>query len=143
MRPEQNQKSGGPLISSKFILIGEDDKDDEEFIKEIFHLVDESFSLVFFNNGKRVVTHIESLQAKNQPCLILLDYNMPEMTGCEILEELKMRKLSESVPKVIWSTSASETYKKQCLEAGADDYIIKPSNVSDLMEIAKYLFAKC
>jgi DNA-binding response OmpR family regulator len=49
----------------------------------------------------------------------------------------------KGVPKIIWSTSASDHFKKACMEAGADDYIIKPSNMAELTDIIRHLVSFC
>ena len=51
----QNEKNLiGKVPSSKLILLGEDDIDDEELLKELFSTVDDSFELTFINNGRHV-----------------------------------------------------------------------------------------
>jgi len=128
---------------SKFILIGEDDLDDEELLQELFFSVDDSFTLTFINNGKKVVDYLHSTPDNHLPCLIILDYNMPELDGAHILKHLKDDSRFAEIPKIIWSTSQSETYRKKCLELGADDYIIKPSKVNELIEAIKYVISFC
>lgn len=130
-----------PVSSGKFILLGEDDIDDEELLKEIFTAVDPSYSLVFVNNGRNVISTLRSME--NLPCLIILDYNMPTLNGAEILMELQADERYKAVPKVIWSTSNSDTYKNHCLEMGAQDYIIKPTSMQALQEIARYMLSFC
>jgi len=132
-----------PGDPSKFILFGEDDKDDEDFLKEIFSDIDNSFSLYFVNNGRKLVTFLDQIPTDHLPCLLVLDYNMPEVNGAEILRILKQNSRFDSLPKIIWSTSGSEVYKKKCLELGADEYIIKPSNVNDLTEIIRHMVSIC
>jgi CheY-like chemotaxis protein len=132
-------KNGDP----KFILIGEDDIDDEELLKELFSSVDNSFSLQFVENGRQVVERLSTLPDDLLPCLIILDYNMPELNGASILKELKEHRRYNQIPKIIWSTSQTETYKKKCLELGADDYIIKPSRVNDLLDTIRYMISFC
>lgn len=128
---------------AKFILCGEDDKDDEELLNEIFSGVDGSFSLVFVNNGQKLVAALNQLPDDGLPCLLLLDYNMPELNGAEILKELKKNDRYNSIPKIIWSTSGGEMYKQLCLNLGAADYVIKPSNVNDLQKIVAYMISYC
>ena len=128
---------------SKSILLGEDDIDDEEFLKELFSSVDNSFSLTFIHNGRQVIDYLANLEDKLLPCLIVLDYNMPTLTGAEILQELREQPRYEGIPKIIWSTSPSEMYKKKCLEAGADDYITKASSVNELLETIQYMISFC
>ena len=144
MQPKQDQKNADHFRHScKFILIGEDDMDDEDLLREIFTSIDDSLSLMFINNGNKLVTVLEQMKKADLPSLILLDYNMPGMTGAEILGRLKQYPLFTAIPKIIWSTSNSDTYKKLCLESGANDYIIKPSNVKELAEIVRYMLSLC
>ena len=132
-----------PSTNSKLVLIGEDDLDDQEFLKEIFVSIDDSFSLIFASNGAQVLTLLDSCDDSRLPCLIVLDYNMPGSNGAEILKELKNNHRYDSIPKIIWSTSRSDTYKDICLELGANDYLIKPSNVNDLVDICRYMLSTC
>ena len=136
-------KSKNKSVDPKFILIGEDDIDDEELLKELFSSVDNSFSLQFIENGRQVIEQLSTLPDNRLPCLIILDYNMPELNGASILKELKDHLRYKEIPKIIWSTSQTETYKKKCLELGADDYIIKPSKVNDLLDTIRYMISFC
>ena len=132
-----------PQMPDKFILLGEDDADDEELLKEVFTTLDNSFSMRFANNGRKLVTHLEQLPDSDLPCLIILDYNMPELNGADILKSLKAQARYDSIPKIIWSTSGSETYKRLCLELGACEYIIKPSSFKELTDVARYMLSFC
>lgn len=144
MPHHQNEKKlVGLNPGSKSILLGEDDIDDEEFLKEIFSSVDNSFSLIFIRDGKRVIDYLDGLPDDQLPCLIILDYNMPALNGAEILWEIKTRPKYADIPKIIWSTSPSDMYRKKCMEAGADDYVIKPSSVNELLEIVRYIITFC
>ncbi len=129
--------------SSKFILLGEDDIDDEELLKELFSSVDKAFELTFINNGRRLIEYLDSLPDTQLPCLLILDYNMPELNGADILENLNARARYADIPKIIWSTSGTETYRKKCLDLGAQDYILKPSRVSELEQAIKYMISYC
>lgn len=131
------------LPASRLILIGEDDIDDQEFLKEIFSSLDDSFIIVFTTNGIGILNYLDTCNADELPCLILLDYNMPGLTGVEILNELKSRERCHNIPKIIWSTSRSTNYRNICLEMGANDYLVKPSNVNDLMQTCKQLLDTC
>ena len=128
---------------AKFVLIGEDDSDDREMLTEVFSSIDKSFILLFVNNGKEVLSALEKLKDEQMPCLIVLDYNMPGLNGAEILEEVGQNERYKNIPKVVWSTSGSDKFKKTCLELGATDYVIKPSNHADLEKIARYMLSIC
>ena len=139
--PKKN--AAEPLYKGKLILFGEDDPDDEELLREVFSGIDSSFVLVFRDNGKKILNTFNELKEEELPCLIVLDYNMPELNGAEILEKLNGHSRASTIPKIIWSTSGSEIYKKICLEMGACDYIKKPSNVTELEKSARYMLSFC
>jgi len=130
-------------LPSKFILLGEDDADDQEMLKEVFTSIDISFVLFFVNNGKEILSALEKLKDDMMPCLIVLDYNMPGLNGADILQELSTNERYKNIPKVVWSTAGSEKFKKICLELGAVDYVIKPNNVIGLEEVARYMLSLC
>ncbi len=130
-------------LPEKFILLGEDDPDDQELLTEVFAAIDNSFILFFVNNGAEVLSALEKLKDENLPCLIVLDYNMPGMSGEEILREISKNPRFESIPKIVWSTSGSDKFKQNCLKLGASDYVIKPSNNTDLERIARYMLSHC
>ncbi len=129
-------------LPSKFILLGEDDIDDQEILEEIFSTEDTSLNLQFFNNGQKVISHLEDA-ADNLPCLIVLDFNMPELNGAEILKKLSGNDRFNSIPKIVWSTSDSPVYKAMCLELGARDYLVKPSSINALRDIVKQMLSYC
>ena len=142
----QPDDSNSPLvftINSKLVLIGEDDVDDQDLLKEVFSSIDGSFTLVFALNGAEVLAYLDKNKTGELPCLIILDYNMPGLNGAEILKELNNSSEYNSIPKIIWSTSKSDTYRDICLEMGANDYLVKPSNVTDLKGICRYMLSIC
>jgi Response regulator containing CheY-like receiver, AAA-type ATPase, and DNA-binding domains len=128
--------------SGKFILLGEDDVDDKEILEEIFLEVDTSLGLQFFNNGRKVISHLENAE-HDLPCLIILDFNMPELNGAEILKILNKNQRLKPIPKIIWSTSDAPIYKTMCLQLGACDYLVKPSKISALEEMIKHMLSYC
>jgi CheY-like chemotaxis protein len=128
---------------SNFILIGEDDIDDQEFLTEVFLSFDQSFVLKFLNNGRELIEYLDALPDSHLPCLLVMDYNMPEINGAEILRELKKTKKYSPIPKIIWSTSNSEMYRNICLDLGANDYVIKPSNVKEMEVVVRYMLSLC
>ena len=130
-------------LPSKFILLGEDDADDQEMLKEVFTSIDAAFVLFFVNNGNEILSALEKLKDDQLPCLIVLDYNMPGLSGADILRELGTNERYKNIPKVVWSTAVSEKFKNICLELGAVDYVIKPNNVTGLEEVAHHMLSLC
>jgi CheY-like chemotaxis protein len=134
-----------PIIDpvSKFILLGEDDIDDQELLKEVFTSVDSSIRLLFANTGEQILTVLNKLKDEQLPCLIVLDYNMPVLNGADILKELNQESRYTGIPRIIWSTSGSDTFKNTCLALGASDYLIKPSNLKEMANIVRYMLSVC
>ena len=139
--PQKNEPS--PESASKFILLGEDDIDDQELLKEIFASIDNSYRLLFVNTGDQVLSVLKKLSDKQLPCLIVLDYNMPGLNGADILKELNKESRYTSVPRIICSTSCSDTFKNSCIQLGAHDYLIKPSNLKEMEDIISYMLSVC
>ena len=130
-------------LPHQLILVGEDDLDDQEFLRDIFTSIDNSYRLLFVPNGTDILNHLARQRKEELPCLILLDYNMPGMTGLEILRELKNNERYAKIPKIIWSTSRSAADKDVCLQLGAVDYLVKPATVKELTDICRYMLSNC
>ena len=123
------------------ILLAEDDVDDQELLAEAFSVIDPSIQLVAFTSGKKFIQHLDQLIEAEIPGMIILDYNIPEINGAEILKHLEGHKRYESVVKLVWSTSNSRMYELSCLELGAKAYMVKPSNISGITDMAKKMLS--
>jgi CheY-like chemotaxis protein len=113
------------------ILLIEDDKDILENIIEYLEL--EGYKIYFSNNGKRGVELARTLL----PDLIICDVLMREMDGYEVLRLLLNSNITYEIP-FIFSTSMSEKVdRSEALSLGADDYIIKPFELENLLKTVK------
>src|SRR4028118_1263749 len=92
------------------ILLAEDDPDDQELIVHAFTEINESFNLHIVNDGKEALDFLTSTSDSKLPCLIVLDYNMPELNGAQVLQKLTGNKRYQDIPKIILSTSGNPTY---------------------------------
>jgi CheY-like chemotaxis protein len=134
----ENNKS-----ANNFILIGEDDIDDKEILEEIFASIDPTIQLRFVNTGGKLLNYLQVAEQEDFPCLIILDYNMPDLNGAEILAGLQENERLEGIPKMIWSTSDAPAYKNRCLELGASDYLVKPSTIQGLEQMLRHMLSYC
>ena len=85
--------------------------------------------LVYFEDPVRA---IEWLNEGNEPALIISDIRMPKMTGGEFLAYLKGNSLFKDIPVVMLSSEESTSERINLLEAGAEDFILKPFNPMEL-----------
>lgn len=73
------------------------------------------------------------LQAGNLPDIIITDLITPVLSGLEVLEQVKASGFFHSIPIIVLSGEDSTDTKITCLEAGAEDYIVKPFNPRELI----------
>lgn len=126
-----------------FIFLAEDDIDDQELLVEAFAQLDNTISVTAVSNGKKALSFLESLSPNENPCLIVLDFNLPELSGAEILEKLNNSERFKDITKVVWSTSNSPVYEQTCLELGAKAYLVKPNDISGINRLAQLMLQMC
>jgi CheY-like chemotaxis protein len=127
----------------KFILIADDDQEDLELLSEVILQLEADTKLHTVNNGSFVMDFLEQAKDEELPSLIVLDYNMPNMNGAEVLEQLCNDSRYQNIPKIIWSTSNNSNYIKECLEKGATSYFVKPATHKNLQEQAAQMLRLC
>ena len=108
----------------KKVLIVEDEQSISSFISMI--LTANGYDTIIVNTGEEALTMISS----HCPDLIVLDLGLPDMDGLEVLRSV--RKWS-SLPIVVVSARNHERDKVEALDYGADDYLVKPFEMKELM----------
>ena len=107
------------------ILVAEDDFEDRYIMTETFK--DLGFDrLKIVEDGSLVIEYLTE-EGSEYIKLIVLDLNMPKLSGTGTLRKLKENAQFENIPVIIFSTSINEIEKSICMDLGAKDYIIKPS----------------
>lgn len=119
------------------ILVVDDDEDDQFLIRTAFEAVSDRYTLQFATDGTNVLERIKSPQFL--PDLILLDLNMPIMSGFDVLKHLKNSPTYSHIPVVILTTSNHERDINQAYELGANTFIIKPTNHQALIDLAEQI----
>ena len=72
------------------------------------------------------------LQKGYLPDIIVTDINVPRLNGLELIQQLKTGVFFSSIPVIVLSGDDTGETRVKCLEAGADDYVIKPFNPQEL-----------
>src|SRR5689334_8119926 len=98
----------------KRIFLVDDDHDDQELIIDAITAIKDSIVADTQTNGNKAILHLLDLDDDQLPNLIILDYNLPELNGSEILEALSHHNRFDSIPKVIWSTSSTGQLEAKC-----------------------------
>jgi two-component system alkaline phosphatase synthesis response regulator PhoP len=110
------------------ILIAEDERDIRELIAFSLQGLG-GFSVVQASNGVDAVERA----AAELPDLILMDVRMPRMTGYEACKKLKENDSTKSIPVIFLSAKGQESEIQQGLNAGAEEYILKPFAPDELV----------
>jgi CheY-like chemotaxis protein len=127
----------------KFILLADDDIEDLELLQEAIVKLEPETKVHSVTNGRMVLSYLEDRTDGELPSLIVLDYNMPDMNGAEVLVQLSNDPELQRIPKVIWSTSNASQYIEECMENGAKTYFVKPSTNKQLLEQAQEMLDMC
>lgn len=130
-------------MNNRTIFLAEDDIDDQEFLKDALLQIDPQIQLVSFSSGLKFIKRLAEIEDTQLPCLIVLDYNIPEINGAEILVQLRDQNRFAKIPKVVWSTSDSQLFRENCLACGAKAYLVKPSSINGIAEIAREMLRFC
>ena len=91
--------------------------------------LDGRFDVMAFPNGMDALTY---LQEGNLPDIIIADLNTPLMGGLQLIEQLKISGFFSAIPVIVLSGEESTETRIVCLDAGADDYVVKPFNPREL-----------
>jgi CheY-like chemotaxis protein len=129
VHPEKGSNTGEilPQLKGKNIIIAEDDYYSFRYLKIL--LKSQNAIITHVENGKVLMDMIRN----KVPDLILLDMNMPVMSGFEFLKEIKSLGLNT---KIIAQTAyAMPDEKERCLRAGCHGYISKPINRIELFNV--------
>jgi len=111
------------------ILIVEDDADIAEGLH--YNLKREGFRPTVAESAEKGLRI--ALDEKTSPSLILLDLMLPGMSGMELCRRLRREPLTENTPVIMLTAKAAEAEKIAGLEVGADDYIVKPFSVKEVI----------
>jgi len=111
------------------LLVIEDDNTSFRLIAAALRLFD--ITIIHADNGTDGIR----LFSENIPNLVLLDIQLPEMDGFEVIEQI--RKVSKAVPVVAQTAYALANEKEKCIESGFSDFLSKPINITQLRNIVK------
>lgn len=111
------------MTSAKILIV-----DDEPQIRRVLRttLTSQGYTVVEARSGDDALEEIRH----ERPDLILLDVNMPGRSGLETCSEIRA---TSDVPIIMLTVRNSERDKVQALDAGADDYVVKPFGIEELM----------
>jgi len=101
-----------------------------------------SHALEVIDNGDRVMDFVNQLsheERRRSPTIMLLDLNLPQRDGREILQRVKSITHGSDVRVVVVTSSNNPTDRRETLAMGADAYFVKPSHLNEFMELGNLI----
>jgi len=115
------------MAQQPHILVVEDEAAQREVL--VYNLEAEGFRVTQGADGEAALLAV----AEDPPDVIVLDWMMPHLSGIEVCRQLKTRPETRPIPIIMLSARSEEVDMVRGLETGADDYVVKPYSVSELM----------
>ena len=116
----------------------EDDEDFTYFMEQAVAEINHNLNLKIAPNGKDAMQYLKELQLNSsKPGMILLDINLPGISGLDILKGIREIEFFQSVPIVIFSTSDNPKDAAAMMEFGANGYQTKPQGYRGLVNCLK------
>lgn len=132
-------------LSSKILLV----EDNEHDVFAVQRALDKSGvrnPMLHFRTGEELFDYLkrqdetEDPEQQIMPAIILLDLNLPTITGYDVLNVLKGHEQLKRVPIIVFSSSNDERDIQACFEAGANSYIVKPMTFAGLIKAIAELY---
>ena len=106
---------------------------------ELYALESAGFQAVGMGTAAEMLERLEA----QRPRLILLDVMLPGMDGVELLKQLKSMPKVRDIPVIMATAKGSEFDKIRCLDLGADDYLVKPFGMMEMISRVKAVLRRC
>jgi two-component system response regulator len=129
---------------SHLILLVEDNCDDVEITLRAFRKSNVPSEIVVVRDGVEALDYMFAAGAPGpetnpQPDVILLDLNLPKVTGLEVLRRLRGEERTRRVPVVVLTSSNEEKDIQSSYDLGANSFVRKPVDFTQFMEVARQL----
>ena len=117
-------------MSKLKIFLIEDDDDHAEIVEFTLDKTDDASVLHRAKEGEEALTIIKQIlkEERERPELILLDINIPKISGLDVLEEIKKHRELCDIPVVAFTTSNSARDKKEAYAKYVNSYLVKPAD---------------
>jgi len=126
-------------MKPKVIYVADDDEDDRLFISDAIRKLDLEVKIIEAVDGDDLLSLIELENTDEANILILLDMNMPRVTGLEALQIIRSNDKIKHIPAVMISTSSDKKLVEEAYQSGVNAFIKKPNNYDGFIKIAEAL----
>jgi CheY-like chemotaxis protein len=124
------------MKNNKTMLLVEDDHIDAMTVQRALREINVTNPLHVVGDGEEALNYLRN-GPETQPCIILLDLNMPKMNGIEFLEEAKRDDLLKKIPVIVLTTSKDENDRIESFNLGVAGFMIKPVDYTKFVDTMK------
>ena len=124
------------------IIVVEDNPVDIYLIRWVLQAHELSYELQVIDNGDHALNYIHQLAHEERlqsPTIMLLDLNLPQRDGREILRQMKSIPQVADIRVVIVTGSNNPTDRRETLAMGADAYFVKPYHLNEFMQLGEVI----
>jgi CheY-like chemotaxis protein len=127
------------------ILYVDDDDNDAFFLQRAFEQAGINHRLVVVEDGKAAIEYLAGNGAYTDrakhplPCLVLLDLNMPGVSGIEVLKWIRTTPSTCALPVIVLTSSNQDSDVHRAYVQGANGYLVKPSKIEEMIPMARAL----
>ena len=125
------------------ILLVEDTPSDATLIRRGFEKTNVLNPIVWTKNGQEALGYLSGLGQYGDrikyplPALVLLDLDLPEMTGFELLQWKRSQSNIRRIPVVVLTVDSATSAVNAAYDLGANSYLVKPGNPEEIMRVVK------
>ncbi|MDR3483246.1 MAG: response regulator [Burkholderiaceae bacterium] len=123
-------------LANKPLLLVEDDQVDVMTIKRALKEIHVANPVVHMENGEDAINYLRE-PGNERPCIILLDLNMPVMSGLEFLQVVKNDEALRRFPVIVLTTSEEQQDKLNSFNLGVAGYMAKPVDYRQFVEVMR------
>jgi CheY-like chemotaxis protein len=119
-------------------MVIEDNPVDVYLIRWVLNAHELSHEMHVIDNGDRAMDYVDQLaheEPPRSPIMILLDLNLPQRDGREILQRVKAIPHGADIRVVVVTSSNNPTDQRETLALGADAYFVKPYHLNEFMQL--------
>lgn len=121
----------------KTIYLADDDEDDRMLIRLAVEQVISPVRIIELDSGDDLVKLISKQSIHDDPSVIIMDMNMPRLSGLETLGILKLDDTSRHIPVVMLSTTSNRMLVREAYERGVNAFLEKPVHETEFLRLAK------
>jgi CheY-like chemotaxis protein len=131
-----------PDTATRTVLLVEDNPTDVFVMREVVEDCGQNLRLLIADNGREALRYLQDLAKTEQesfPVLVLLDLNLPKISGIDVLRQLRQDSPCKRTPVIVVTSSTAESDRAAVRRLGAEAYFQKPNDLAGYKKLARLI----